>query len=112
MGCWIAQFHDPSNILERYRIASNPKNFAGWEHPGYASLLEEDAITLDRDKRKDLLQAAEKIFGEEIPISPLYHWAGLSISNPELQHIATTPSGGILFERFSLNRDRPASIVE
>ena len=112
MGCWIAQFHDPSNILERYRIASNPKNFAGWEHPSYASLLEEAATTLDRDKRKDLLREAEKIFGEEIPISPLYHWAGLSISNPELQHIATTPSGGILFERFSLNRDRPASVVE
>lgn len=103
LGAWIAQFHDPINLLDRYRLASNQKNFAGWENPHYQALLEEAAQELDRDKRLEILARAEEIFGEELPILILYHWSSPSLASPGLKSIGTTPSGGVLFERFSFN---------
>ncbi len=103
LGAWIAQFHDPVNLLERYRLSSNQKNFAGWENPRYQALLEEAALELDREKRFELLAQAEEIFGKELPIMTLYHWSSPSLANPRLTQISTTPSGGVLFEQFSFN---------
>ena len=51
IAIWIAQFHDPINILERYRLATNQKNFAGWESALYAELLEKASSTLDPQER-------------------------------------------------------------
>ncbi|HSX37326.1 MAG TPA: peptide ABC transporter substrate-binding protein [Chlamydiales bacterium] len=100
---WISQFHDPVNILERFRLASNQKNYAGWENSDYQILLEKAAVELDVHLRLDLLAAAEEIFAHEFPIFPLYHWTSPSLANARLQDIATSPCGGILFERFNIN---------
>ena len=47
LSSWIAQFHDPISILDRYRLPANPKNFAGWENPLYTALLERAAASPD-----------------------------------------------------------------
>ncbi len=100
LACWIAQFHDPVNILERYRLPSNPKNFAEWEDDQYAGLLERASSTSDERQRLELLSIAEEIFADALPISPLYHWTSPSLSNPRLKNSAATPEGCPLFERF------------
>ena len=102
LGAWISQFHDPINILERYRLPQNQKNYAGWENAQYSALLEQAAVEIDSVKRFKLLMQAEELFAEELPVAPLYHWASPSLANPRLKEIASTPSGGILFERFSV----------
>jgi len=101
LGTWISQFHDPVNILERYRLSSNQKNFAGWENARFRALLEEAALEFDPRKRFELLAEAEAIFADELPVATLYHWSSPSIANPRLKQMGTTPSGGVLFERFS-----------
>lgn len=100
LACWIAQFHDPVNILERYRLPSNPKNFAGWEDAQYATLLEKASLTFDERQRLELLSMAEERFADALPVSPLYHWTSASLSNPRLKIAAATPEGCPLFERF------------
>jgi oligopeptide transport system substrate-binding protein len=89
--------------LERYRLKSNQKNFAGWENPHYQDLLEAAASVQDPEVRFHLLAEAEAILAEELPILPLYHWASPSLANPRLKTIPTTPSGGVLFEQFQFN---------
>jgi oligopeptide transport system substrate-binding protein len=101
LGAWISQFHDPVNLLERYRLPSNQKNFAGWENGRFQSCLNEAASELDPQKRLALLAEAEEIFASELPTFTLYHWSSPSIAHPGLKEIATTPCGGVLFERFS-----------
>jgi oligopeptide transport system substrate-binding protein len=103
LGVWISQFHDPVNILERYRLKANQKNFAGWENSQYQALLEEAALERDPEVRAETLAAAEAILADEIPVLPLYHWASPSLTSARLKEIPTTPSGGILFERVEFN---------
>ncbi|MBI5272654.1 MAG: peptide ABC transporter substrate-binding protein [Chlamydiia bacterium] len=102
LASWIAQFHDAINILERYRLPSNQKNFAGWHNEIYATLLEKASQTQDPTHRMSLLESAEEILAAECPILPLYHWTSPSLSNPRIDQIVTTPCGGVLFERFTL----------
>jgi oligopeptide transport system substrate-binding protein len=101
LGSWISQFDDPVNILERYRLPTNKKNFAGWENGVYRALLEEASSIADPRKRLELLAEAEEIFANELPALTLYHWSSPSIANPRIKELSTTPCGGVLFERFT-----------
>jgi len=100
LAAWIAQFHDPVNLLERYRLPTNPKNFAGWENKAYQALLEEASSEWNPERRLNLLAEAEELFATALPLIPLCHWVNPSLSHPRLGSIATTPSGGVLFEKF------------
>jgi len=103
LGIWIAQFQDPVNILERYRLPSNKKNFAGWENSRFAALVDQSGMELDPEKRLAILLEAERIFAEELPVFPLYHWTSPSLAAPRLKEIVTTAGGTVLFERLEIN---------
>lgn len=97
IASWIAQIHDPINILERFSNASNPKNFPGWENGDYQTLLTK--INQGGEGRATWLSQAEELFIDAMPITPLYHWSNPSLCNPQLEGLTTTPCGGILFDR-------------
>lgn len=96
---WIAQFDDPISILERFKNRTNLKNYCGWEDPAYALLLEE---ATQSPRRIELLETAETLFAEQMPLTPIYHWSSPVLYSPRIQQIGTTPCGGILFDRFIL----------
>jgi oligopeptide transport system substrate-binding protein len=100
LASWIAQFNDPMSILQRFKDGSNLKNYAGWQDIRYINLLNEAD---NSDKRRELLEQAETFFACEMPITPIYHWRSPSLSNPIIESVATTPCGGVLFEKFKLN---------
>ena len=102
LSFWIAQFHDPINLLERFRLSSNVKNYAGWENTQYTSYLEQASATYDPLQRELLLMHAEEIFAEELPILPLYHWTSPSLAHPRLKQVSISNNGIVLFERFSI----------
>ena len=91
LATWIAQFDDPLSILERFKDKANLKNYPGWENEKYESFLENGK-----------LQEALTLFVEELPLTPIYHWSSPVIASSRVQATATTPCGGILFERFRL----------
>ena len=99
LACWIAQFHDPINILERFKDRHNPKNYPGWENERYSKLLDAASFENDLKARFELLEEAEALLADEMPLAPLYHWSNPSLSSPRLFSLTTTPSGGVLFEK-------------
>lgn len=103
LGSWIAQFNDPVNLLDRFKDRSHLKNYPGWANSEFASLLDQAASMVDPQKRIAMLERAENLLAEQVPISPLFHWNSPSIYSERIAEIATSPSGGILFERFRLN---------
>lgn len=96
---WIAQFDDPISILDRFKDKANLKNYPGWENSRYTALLNKSANSTNRD---ELLSEAEKIFMEEAPLAPIYHWRTPVLASSRIVATGTTPCGGILFERFRL----------
>ena len=96
---WVAQYHDPINILERFKNPSNAKNYAEWDNQEFALLIDQAAESTDEREREHLLELAEELMAEHLPILPIYHWSNPSLCSSRLQNIHTTPSGGVLFER-------------
>lgn len=96
---WVAQYHDPANILERFKNPSNAKNYSGWENLEFSSLIEEVQDELNPEIRTALIHRAEDLLAEDLPILPIYHWSSPSLCASRLHNVQTTPSGGVLFER-------------
>lgn len=99
LASWIAQFEDPVSILDRFKYEDHLKNYPGWENEKYLEYLAEAHFSL---KRKELLNEAEKILADEVPLTAIYHWSSPSLCSPRIKKIATSPCGGMLFERFEL----------
>ncbi len=85
-GFWRAQYNDPMNILERFKCKEIPKNYPHWENPRYAHLLEASFFTTGED-RSALIERAEEIFLDEMPLAPIYHWNYAYMLRSPLEHI-------------------------
>lgn len=102
---WIAQFHDPINILDRFADKENAKNYSGWQNPQFRQLLQEASQQTTEEKRKEVLEKAEELLAEHMPIAPIYHWKNPCLLGPRIEQMASTPTGGLLLEQFQLKRE-------
>ncbi len=102
LSSWIAQFHDPINILERFKEEKNQKNYTGWNESDFKELLNQSYLVQNPQKRADLLESAEKILEDSTPLIPLYHWRSPILIHPRLHGLATTSAGGLLIEQSSI----------
>lgn len=93
---WIAQFKDPYNILERFKLESNAKNYPSWENAEYIRLLEQSTQEIGKS-RLDTLEQAEKIFIDEMPIAPIYHWEYAYLVKPHLRNLKLCTSGELYY---------------
>ncbi len=99
---WVAQYNDQMSILERFKFKTNAKNYANWENPEYIALLEE-SFYVNGSKRAEILERAEGIFLNEMPICPIYHQEDAFIVQPYLSDVAISPIGDLVFEKLTLN---------
>ena len=67
---WFAQYHDPMSVLERFTYKVNPKNYCNWENPEYINILEQTASDVSPKERAKLLEAAEALILNEMPLTP------------------------------------------
>lgn len=98
---WISQFDDPINILDRFRLKENAKNYASFESKDYQSILKQ-AENLEKEERLTVLKRAQEMLEEEAILIPLYHWNHPFLVQEYVGGLTTTSSGGILFDRFYL----------
>lgn len=99
---WCAQYNDQMNILERFKHKTNVKNYPNWENPEFIRLLEASFYE-NGSKRAEILELAEGIFLNEMPICPIYHWDMTYIVQPHLDNVGITPIGDIVFEKLTID---------
>lgn len=109
LGSWIAQFHDPVNILERFKSKTNLKNYPVWENGSFIECLDKASQTLDRAKRLEYLHESVRILEAETAIIPLYHWRSPLLIRPNVEHLCATSSGALLFEYCKVNPEQQLS---
>jgi oligopeptide transport system substrate-binding protein len=68
---WYGDYSDPSTFTDKYR-SSSANNDSGWANSEYDALLDAAAKESDTQKRLRILEHAERILNEQIPIIPLY----------------------------------------
>ena len=83
---WIGDYNDPNTFLDLFR-SNNGNNETGWKNDRYDALLREASEQTDPARRAALLQQAETILvRDELPIVPLYFYAGFTYYNPSRVH--------------------------
>ena len=99
---WIEEYHDRLCFLERFVDAKRYCNYSGWESRYYQQLID-DSFYQREERRKVLLQKAETVLMDEMPIIPLYHFHAIYLKNPHLRQIAISPRGDIQFHKAFLD---------
>lgn len=100
---WIAQYYDPMNILERFKYKTQSKNYPQWENENYIKLLEQSAMGFDFSQREKILEKAEDLLMEEMPITPIYHFNYAILCKPYVKNITIGPIGNLNFDKAEIH---------
>ncbi|MFF0827748.1 peptide ABC transporter substrate-binding protein [Brevibacillus sp. NPDC003359] len=89
---WTGDFNDPINFLEIFRTKEG-NNHTRWEKRQYADLLAASAKEKDAAKRKAILQEAERMLVDEMPVIPFYFKSTVYAQNPKLKGVVISGLG-------------------
>lgn len=78
---WIGDYND-ANTFAELMYSMNAQNDSGWVNERYDRLLDNAARELDPAKRARLLEEAERILLDEMPIIPLYFYVSKHLVKP------------------------------
>lgn len=82
-SAWVGDYNDANTFLDMF-MSNNGNNRTGWKNSRYDDLMREANATVDLKRRSGLLQQAEKILvAEEVPIVPIFFYAGITFYRPD-----------------------------
>ena len=81
---WIGDYEDPNTFLDLMR-PNRGNNKTGWENMDFDALVEEANTINNQDKRYELLNEAEKILIDNMPIIPLYTYVRSYQLSPDVK---------------------------
>ncbi|MDD7909239.1 peptide ABC transporter substrate-binding protein [Pseudovibrio exalbescens] len=76
---WIGDYSDPQNFLFMVESDNVGFNYARYENPEFDALMDEAAVTLDLEKRAEVLKQAETLFMRDLPFIPLMFYGSKNI---------------------------------
>jgi oligopeptide transport system substrate-binding protein len=96
---WGVHYLDPSSILDRFKYGHSSKNYPGFENTKYISFLNAAQMTLDTELRFDILEKAEALIVDEMPLTPIFHFNQILLKSKRFTNILATPLGEVLFRK-------------
>jgi oligopeptide transport system substrate-binding protein len=87
---WIGDYTDPSTFLELF-ITGGGNNDSAWSNTKYDALVKKASFELEKDKRHELFQQAEKILLDEAPFIPIYYYRNKSLIHPSVKNWKPNP---------------------
>ena len=78
---WIGDYNDAYTFAELFASGSG-LNHTGYSSPDYDRLLREASAEGDMARRAELLQQAERVLVEDLPIMPLYFYVTARLVRP------------------------------
>ena len=87
LGSWFADFYDPISFLSIFQYKENGTNNTDWDNSDYARLLQESTFEMDRPKRFALLEEAQEILMQDMPVFPLFYYTFSFLKNPLLEGV-------------------------
>lgn len=99
---WSPWIKDPIYILNTFRNKTFITNISRWENKEYQQILHESDHEIDQNKRYLLLQKAEALLMEEMPVIPISFNCLYFKSNKKLQGVFVSPLRQIDFRYATL----------
>jgi oligopeptide transport system substrate-binding protein len=85
-----ADYNDADNFLDIFREHSG-NNDEGYANPSFDALLDEASNTPDRQLRRTLLEAAERMVLSDYPVVPLYFFVSKRLVKPFVHGVQSNP---------------------
>ena len=91
-------------------VTDSENNRSGWSNLEYDRLVADAAAELDDEKRLRLLESAERILMQELPIIPIYYYVSRNLVRPYVRGFYNTavdlhPLGAIYVDRDARGRN-------
>lgn len=103
-GSWYADFRDPINFLEIFKSKDNTTNNTQWENEKFTHLLNESDLENDHTKRFYLLNKAQTILMDELPVAPLFFGSFNYVKTDELLGVYFCELGYLDFKHAFFSR--------
>jgi oligopeptide transport system substrate-binding protein len=100
----IIRNNDPMNIFFRFKNKNSPKNYSGWENEKFIQVFNLAANELDLKKRMQIIEHAESILLDALPIAPLYFYNYTMLKKNYLKGVYTNIVGDLFFDETSIKR--------
>lgn len=80
---WVGDYNDANTFLDLF-VGNSGNNRTGWKNERYDALIREANDQTDLKKRAEIFRQAETILvTDEVPIVPLYFYAGFNYFDPQ-----------------------------
>lgn len=80
---WVADYLDPANFFD-LMLSYVGNNHSGWKNPQYDQLIKAAQSAVTQQQRFDLLQQANKLLADEMPVIPIYYYANTDLVSQEV----------------------------
>ena len=84
-GGWIGDYNDAYSFLGLLKSDIGDMNPSAYINPRFDALIAESERTLDTARRAALMQQAERLLLEDLPVIPLYHYTTQHLVSPRVQ---------------------------
>ena len=95
---FIYDYADPLNALESF-VTDSPMNRTTWSNADYDKLIAKIKGEVDEEARWELLQQADKLLMDEMPVFPIYFYNQISLEKPGVTGILRHPVGYTDYKR-------------
>ncbi len=88
---WVAEYPSIDNFLYSLLYTGNADNLSGYSNQQVDDLIMEARATRDDDRRYQLLQEANKIAGDDVPMVPLFYYKFAKVGSSRIAHAYLSP---------------------
>jgi len=79
---WVADYRDPKDFLMLCQSSSRDLNNSGYSNPKFDAAIAQSDLESDPVKRAHLLQDAEQMMLDDVPIAPVYNQVSRNLVSP------------------------------
>jgi oligopeptide transport system substrate-binding protein len=87
---WVGDYLDPNTFLDLF-VTDGENNCTGFSNAEYDKLIADAAQEVDTNKRRLILQSAEKLLMEEMPIIPIFYYVSRNVVRPRVRGLYNNP---------------------
>lgn len=89
---FLHDYADPVNALESF-ITDSSMNRTTWSNEEYDKLIEDIKNEIDEEKRWEMLQDADRLLMDEMPVFPVYFYNQTTLEKPGVSGVLRHPVG-------------------
>jgi len=104
-GGWYGDYVDPNTFLDMF-VTGGGNNDTGWSSRRYDGLIAEAARETDPRRRLGILQRAERLLLDDVPIVPIYYYTTTILVRPGLEGVEPNLLNRIDFRRLRWRRQK------